>query len=459
MEVTSFDDLLQKAEQLQAQVDLPFPRIERNIKQLYEVGHNLWTRTGYHASRDSNEARASVLLGSKGYDLQKANQHLESLKADFSTVESSKISDIHGFLKNERENAVLSSIEEVKKATFEIVDGKCWSKTAKDWEDQKMSILTNLVGDENDSSDVTMANLSSRLVTTPRIKMRDLTSRLTTRDVANYTPILELIKKSPTDQNLSTLSSALREHKDFETVLGYKTVDGNRVTGLIDQYHPDPMKLIRRVAADCEETGLIEEAIKLYDLSQDDEKCLDLLIKYLTPLVPKKKVPNELRDKLEPLAINIAERYHNYGYDAKPEMVSVFHLLLDLMAFFDNYHKLSLDDAMEIIEKLNILPFKIEQVDAKANEFSSYADEIRQLIPDILVATMNILHTQYKKIKSIAPLTSSKFGVLVEANEKEGLLTSLKSKARLLITYAGMIPYRMPGDINARLVQLEVTMN
>ena len=114
------------------------------------------------------------------------------------------------------------------------------------------------------------------------------------------------------------------------------------------------MKVIRRIAADCEETGLIEESIKLYDLSQNDEKCLDLLIKYLTPLVPKKKLPNELREKLEPLAVNIAERYHNFGYDAKPEMVGVFHLLLDLMAFFDNYHKLSLDDAMEVSIQLII---------------------------------------------------------------------------------------------------------
>ncbi|XP_015787452.1 nuclear pore complex protein Nup93 [Tetranychus urticae] len=458
MEVSNFDDLLQKAEQLQAQVDLPFPRIERNIKQLYEVGHNLWTRTGYHASRDSNEARASVLLGAKGYDLQKANQQLENLKADFSTVESSKISDIHGFLKNERENAVLSSIEEVKKNTFETVDKKCWAKTNKDWEDQKMNILTNLVGDDNDVSDVSMMSVS-RSAATPKINMRDLSSRVIQKDFTSYVPILEKIKKAPNDQNISALSSLLRENKDFESVLGYKNRDGNRVAGLIDQYHDDPVQVIQHIANDCEETGSIEEAVKLQDLTRNDEKCLELLIKYLTPLVPQKKTSGGLRDKLENLAINIAERYHSSGYNARPEVVGIFHLLLDLMAFFDNYHKQAFDDALEVIEKLNILPFRMEQVDAKANEFGSYADEIRQLIPDVLVATMNIIHIQYKKIKSIVPLTSNKFGVIAEANEKDVLLQSLKAKARLLITYAGMIPYRMPGDINARLVQLEVTMN
>ncbi len=35
----------------------------------------------------------------------------------------------------------------------------------------------------------------------------------------------------------------------------------------------------------------------------------------------------------------------------------------------------------------------------------------------------------------------------------------MSQKARSLITYSGMIPYRMPGDTNVRLVQLEVMMN
>ena len=35
----------------------------------------------------------------------------------------------------------------------------------------------------------------------------------------------------------------------------------------------------------------------------------------------------------------------------------------------------------------------------------------------------------------------------------------LRHQARALITFAGLIPYRLPGDTNARLVQLEVLMN
>ena len=35
----------------------------------------------------------------------------------------------------------------------------------------------------------------------------------------------------------------------------------------------------------------------------------------------------------------------------------------------------------------------------------------------------------------------------------------LRSQAQALIKFAGMLPYRMPGDTNARLVQIEVLMN
>ena len=34
-----------------------------------------------------------------------------------------------------------------------------------------------------------------------------------------------------------------------------------------------------------------------------------------------------------------------------------------------------------------------------------------------------------------------------------------RDMAKSIITFAGMIPYRMPGDTNARLVQTEVLMN
>jgi len=38
-------------------------------------------------------------------------------------------------------------------------------------------------------------------------------------------------------------------------------------------------------------------------------------------------------------------------------------------------------------------------------------------------------------------------------------LNYIRSQAKALIMFAGMLPYRLPGDTYARLVQVEVLMN
>ena len=59
----------------------------------------------------------SLLLGSRGYDIQKVSQKLESLSAakTFEPLEPVRDTDIQGFLKNERENALLAAIEQARK--------------------------------------------------------------------------------------------------------------------------------------------------------------------------------------------------------------------------------------------------------------------------------------------------------------------------------------------------------
>jgi len=48
---------------------------------------------------------------------------------------------------------------------------------------------------------------------------------------------------------------------------------------------------------------------------------------------------------------------------------------------------------------LKILPFRNADIDMKVNQLNQYAEEVRRNIPDLLLATMNILYSQYKEIK------------------------------------------------------------
>jgi len=350
MDFASFDDLLNKAEHLTAEIDdnMQLPRIERNIKQLFEVGQSLWTRTGYQSSRDTNDVRASVLLGSKGYDLQKVSQQLENLNASkkLSSIESSKVHDIHGFLRNERENAVLSAIEEVKKRTFELVDNSCWAKIEKDWEDQKQTILNALVGEDKD--DLNQSSVDQRL-TFPSKLLKDESLIVDRKDLGSYSQILSDLKSSQNDKLFTTsLSKLVRDNKDYDQILGYMDQDGNRVAGILDKYSDDPQSVVKQIAIDCENAGLIEESIKLYDLCSEQDKALEILIKHLNPLVSSKKSPGSKRDLLEAIALKLAERFCTAGHKSNKQLVGVLFLLLDLMTFFDYYHNQAYEDAIDV---------------------------------------------------------------------------------------------------------------
>lgn len=150
MDTSNLDDLLHKAEQLTAIIDgnIEMPRIERNLKQLLDAGDQMYARTVGSSAKDVNDVRASVLLGSKGFDLQKVTQHLNTLSSFKKTVqiEAESDSDIKGFLKKEYENAIIKNIDTVRTSTIEDSDKFYSSYIQKEWEDQKNKILNALVG-------------------------------------------------------------------------------------------------------------------------------------------------------------------------------------------------------------------------------------------------------------------------------------------------------------------------
>lgn len=85
-----------------------------------------------------------MLLGSKGVSVPKTAQRLEALRTTTRSLEFLEPvadTDIHGFLKNERENAILSVIEETKKNSFAMVDKLHWETMFNDWEVEKQKIL------------------------------------------------------------------------------------------------------------------------------------------------------------------------------------------------------------------------------------------------------------------------------------------------------------------------------
>ncbi|RXM33030.1 Nuclear pore complex protein Nup93 [Acipenser ruthenus] len=230
--------------------------------------------------------------------------------------------------------------------------------------------------------------------------------------------------------------------------------DGSRKPGVIDKFAGDTRAIISTVAREAEHKGLFEEAVKLYELAKNPDKVMGLMNKLLSPVVSQVSAPQSNKERLKNMALAIAERYRTQGISAEKSVDSTFYLLLDLISFFDEYHAAHVDRAYDVMERLKLVPLSQDSVEERVTAFINFSDEVRHNLSEVLLATMNILFTQYKRLKGTTPASPARPQRALEDRDSQ-----LRTQARALITFAGMIPYRMAGDTNARLVQMEVLMN
>ncbi|KAG8563193.1 hypothetical protein GDO81_015970 [Engystomops pustulosus] len=154
MDIEGFGELLQQAEQLAAETEgvTELPHVERNLQEIQQAGERLRSRTMTRTSQESANVKASVLLGSKGLDISHISQRLESLSAatTFEPLEPVKDTDIQGFLKNEKDNALLSAIDESRRRTFAMAEEYHRESMLVEWEQVKQRILHTLLASGED---------------------------------------------------------------------------------------------------------------------------------------------------------------------------------------------------------------------------------------------------------------------------------------------------------------------
>lgn len=640
------EDLVHESERLSMEIDtdLEMPRIRRNLSQLLEAGNQLWNRTvGASANRDASEVRASVLLGARGYDYQKVSRNLDTLVSrgvkHYSTLVDQSIqrdireSDIRGFVKNERENAIIHVIEEIKSASEQQVEKQYWHTVSNEWDKEKLEILNSISGADFEGSETFVSNpqmadksvpyfvdpsssieirstydiksnmdyaevvyakcimnyvdkvvnssTSSDLVqqliesiqravtdtnigdlwdivsyiitccdplrtSTDPVKLREslmktnklqslisdeldeaqlnaqenpisffktlflsgqfeqaieflfrfrrykshavhvaialneagilvkpeiyfslpILSKAATANATNcaikslnFTNILTRYTRkfaqqnttealyyyyllrnctTPTKENLFVVhvSELVRQTRDFDNLLGY-TNDFGRIHGVIDKFNLDVDDIVSRIAEDCENSGQYEDAVKLYDSTSRHAKVLEILNKSLSEVLPGKRSDKSERDRIEELALKIANRYCEGEISTPRELSGTFYLLLDLMTFFNYYYSEQYVEGLDTIQKLKLLPMSPSEVEVKSREFNNYPVEIRRNISDILLATMSMLHYTYKEQPDV----------------------EIRKKAKALITFSGILQYKMPPDAITKLIELEVLIN
>lgn len=155
MSGVDFNTLLQEAQKLTNETygsDI-LPRVERSLPQVLQATQELHSRVSQTGAQD---IQAHILLGSKGIELPKISQKLETLSArkTFEPLDPITDTDIQGFLRNEKENAILSVIEEVHKNSYQSAQNKKWDHIFSDWKQEKIKLMNALIGPSQNWIDV-----------------------------------------------------------------------------------------------------------------------------------------------------------------------------------------------------------------------------------------------------------------------------------------------------------------
>uniref|UniRef100_A0A8C6RVA8 Nuclear pore complex protein Nup93 n=1 Tax=Nannospalax galili TaxID=1026970 RepID=A0A8C6RVA8_NANGA len=467
MDTEGFGELLQQAEQLAAETEgiSELPHVERNLQEIQQAGERLRSRTLTRTSQETADVKASVLLGSRGLDISHISQRLESLSAatTFEPLEPVKDTDIQGFLKNEKDNALLSAIEESRKRTFAMAEEYHRESMLVEWEQVKQRILHTLLASGEDALGFTQESEPSYIsdVGPPGRSSLDSIEMAYARQIYIYN---EKIVSGHLQPNLVDLCASVAELDDKSISDMWAMV--KQMTDVLLAPATDALKSRSSVEVRMEfvrqALGYLERSYKNYtlvtvfgNLHQAQlggvPGTYQLVRSFLNIKLPA-PLPGLQDGEVEGHPVWALIYYCMRCGDllAASQVVNrAQHQLGEFKTWFLEY----MNSTDRIIGRLKLIRNQ-ESVEERVAAFRNFSDEIRHNLSEVLLATMNILFTQFKRLKGTSPSSASRPQRVIEDRDSQ-----LRSQARALITFAGMIPYRTSGDTNARLVQMEVLMN
>lgn len=160
-----FQDLLQDAEQMTAQIDKEnsdMPRLQRTFSQLFDTNRRKLSKTTNLMASDANEINASILLAAKGIDAPKLTSNLENLILQTSissqveapsakperwnNIDKIREIDLQSFFKSEKESALMEIIDKTRKQMIMRTEEAFRNIDDTEWEKQKKKAMQELVG-------------------------------------------------------------------------------------------------------------------------------------------------------------------------------------------------------------------------------------------------------------------------------------------------------------------------
>ena len=142
-----------------------------------------------------------------------------------------------------------------------------------------------------------------------------------------------------------------------------------------------------------------------------------------------------------------------------------FQLLLNLMSFFDKFRMGEFEGAWALLDMLNLLPRAESELPTRVSGFHGNLDNVvKTHFPQIVLTGMECLFHQHTSVKQsilgsgAAGTSGGSILQTAAVASMERRLVEIRERARLLVTYTGLLHHKMPGDANAQIARMEAYM-
>ncbi|TDH65352.1 hypothetical protein CCR75_007214 [Bremia lactucae] len=254
------------------------------------------------------------------------------------------------------------------------------------------------------------------------------------------------------------LAELLLDTRMFDVLAGFtNNTDGSRARGLYDQLLRDEPEdevkdLILLAARKAEARGRPHDAFALLKSVGDIEGVIVLLNLQLSSTISATRPEREewFREAKEfaekwmrfPWVQTIANRYARMAAIA-------FQTLLNISIFLEIFEKQKYEDAIGFVDELALIPTQSStNLSLCVDRFLAFDETVRQNFHILLLGYMECLVRDADRLKT-----------QVSGDVRRASVASLRKKAELLVTFAGMIKFRLPSGTNERLNRMEAMIH
>ncbi|KAJ0411031.1 hypothetical protein ATCC90586_003633 [Pythium insidiosum] len=253
---------------------------------------------------------------------------------------------------------------------------------------------------------------------------------------------------------LELLSELLLETRKFDVLAGFtNNTDGSRTRGVFDRLlkdvsEEDIRELILNTARKAESRGRPHDAFALLKSAGDVEGVIVLLNTQLSATLAASRgereewfrVAKEFAEKWMrfPWVQGIANKY------ARTAAVA-FQTLLNINIFLEIFERQQFEDAIRFVDELEVIPTpEANNLSVCVDRFLAFDETVRQNFHVLLLGYVECLVRDTERLKQQTSGEVRRVGVM-----------TLREKAELVVTFAGMVKFRLPAGTNERLNRME----